>query len=87
MARHLQGRSVFATGSKLLGFCDNRVQEGDQLYLLAGGRIPFVLRPVPESASPSHFNLIGGAIVQGIMLGNAWDRKTDIEDRETIVLV
>jgi hypothetical protein len=78
--RHLDGRAIFTTDSHT-GFCDNRVTEGDRVYLLAGGRVPFVLRQVGNMTS--HFKVIGGAVVQGIMLGEA--RKPD--ELETIVLV
>jgi hypothetical protein len=71
---HLNGRAIFTTDSHM-GFCDDRVIEGDTVYFLAGGR------EVKNVAS--HFKVIGGAVVQGIMLGEAW--KPD--ELETIVLV
>ncbi|KAI1160833.1 heterokaryon incompatibility protein-domain-containing protein [Nemania serpens] len=43
---------------------------GDQISLFQGGKVPFVVRPMPYK---NEYKLIGPSYVHGIMYGEAWD--------------
>ncbi|KAM0340591.1 hypothetical protein ACHAPU_010428 [Fusarium lateritium] len=60
----------FSTEKGLLGFGGRDIKVGDAICVLAGGRMPFVLRPVSESPG-STYMYIGTAFVHGIMDGEA----------------
>lgn len=63
-----EGNHVFATENKRLGMATAAVQEGDEVLLIAGLRLPMIARKVGGA-----YRLIGAAFVHGIMLGEAWD--------------
>ncbi|RSM07899.1 hypothetical protein CDV31_008391 [Fusarium ambrosium] len=61
-------RRVFRTQQNYLGNGPGAARPGDQVWVLAGGRVPFVLRPQEEKGK---FELVGDAYVHGIMHGEA----------------
>ena len=65
------------------------VEEDDEIYLLAGGRVPFILREEKQNSmdEPQKFRLIGGANIDGMMLGELWPENTDVSKLKTIVLL
>lgn len=56
----------FITSKVYMGLGPHGMQEGDQIYLLLGGLLPFVLRPNPDDST---FKLVGICYVHGIMDG------------------
>jgi hypothetical protein len=64
------GRRFFVTKKGYFGIGPAELEEGDEIYILAGGKLPFVLRPLPES-QPDTFELVGDCYVHGIMDGEA----------------
>jgi hypothetical protein len=60
-------RSFVITKHGRLGWCPHTCQEGDVISVLAGGRVPFVLRKCGEN----QYQLIGDAYIHGIMDGEA----------------
>lgn len=60
-----------ALGYLGLGPADSR--PGDQIWLLAGGRTPYILRPLDSSSTEGkkHFHFVGESYVHGIMFGEA----------------
>ncbi|KAL9628595.1 MAG: hypothetical protein Q9204_005792 [Flavoplaca sp. TL-2023a] len=58
----------FATFQGQLGFSSSEVQPNDVIYVLYGGRTPFVLRP---SKIDNTMQLVGDAHVEGVMYGEA----------------
>ncbi len=46
------------------------LSEGDQVYILAGGKVPLVLRPVSGSQLDT-FELVGDCYIHGVMDGEA----------------
>ncbi|KAH7070319.1 heterokaryon incompatibility protein-domain-containing protein, partial [Paraphoma chrysanthemicola] len=60
------GRLLFVTDGKLVGLGDPNVIDGDEVWLLPGTEMPFILR----STSSNHHLLVGEAYVHGIMDGS-----------------
>ena len=76
-------------GAGLMGLGSSGTQAGDQVYLLKGGRVPFVLRPVePESGvggdgeATAKYRFIGECYVHGIMDGQALEIVGENPTRE-----
>ncbi|KAJ6780462.1 hypothetical protein PWT90_01828 [Aphanocladium album] len=67
-------RRVVSTANRYLGLVPRTAQEGDQVWLFAGGRTPYILRP---TGRPGKFIFIGEAYVHGIMDGEAAEGKED----------
>lgn len=61
----------FITNRGYIGIGSHDTKIGDCIYVLHGGKVPFILRPVEyQNVSPS-FQYIGHAFVHGIMDGEA----------------
>ena len=71
------GRKFVATNNARFGFAPERCQTGDLIAVLAGGNIPFVLRPAVVEGSPPRqwYRLIGDSYIHGIMDGEAFDEE------------
>ncbi|KAK4498991.1 hypothetical protein PRZ48_009502 [Zasmidium cellare] len=63
-----RSRRFFRTGDHQLGVGFKATRPGDEVWLLAGGRVPYVLRPL----SNGNYEFQGEAYVHGIMKGEAW---------------
>jgi hypothetical protein len=61
---HCGYRRFFITEKGYLGLGPNKIETGDQVCILFGGKTPFILRKVEE-----HYKLIGEAYIHGIMNG------------------
>lgn len=83
-------RRFFVTEGGYIGNGPPRVRPGDEIYVLPGGKMPFVLRRGTmgeigsslDSDFQSHHKLVGDCYVHGIMDGEA---MTDFEKRSCIV--
>ncbi|KAE9378296.1 hypothetical protein N431DRAFT_435446 [Stipitochalara longipes BDJ] len=64
------GRRFFVTKKGYFGIGPAELAEGDQIYILAGGKVPLVLRPLSES-QPNTFELVGDCYTHGVMDGEA----------------
>jgi hypothetical protein len=60
--QNVESRAFFTTDSRYLGFGPDCTAAGDQVFLLIGSHMPFVLRPAGEK-----FELVGACYVHGIM--------------------
>ncbi|KAH8745951.1 heterokaryon incompatibility protein-domain-containing protein [Hyaloscypha finlandica] len=69
------GRRFFVTKKGYFGIGPAELEEGDEIYILAGGKFPLVLRPSPES-QPNTFELVGDCYVHGVMDGEAVTERT-----------
>jgi hypothetical protein len=73
-------RALFITETGYMGM--GKVEEGDEIWVLLGGDVPFVLRPVPGS---SEYTLVGDCYLHGIMDGEA---VADLEGKlRSVVLI
>jgi hypothetical protein len=64
--------AFFITSKGYIGMGPPHTKSGDQVWILYGGRVPFVLRKAPENSALSEtqkFTLVGDAYVHGIMDG------------------
>lgn len=64
-------RRVFRTRENYLGNGPRKTKPGDQVWILAGAKVPFVLRP---QETGKHV-LVGDCYVHGIMHGEAFERQ------------
>jgi hypothetical protein len=62
----------------------SRSQAGDVVVVLYGGKVPYVLRPIP--GNPDHFELIGACYCDGIMDGELFQTTKEVEDRIFILV-
>lgn len=69
--RNSETRRCFVSESGYLGVGQESVEEGDQIVIFFGARIPFVIR---ERSDGKH-SIIGGAYVDGIMNGELLQGK------------
>ncbi|KAH8794546.1 heterokaryon incompatibility protein-domain-containing protein [Hyaloscypha sp. PMI_1271] len=89
------GRCFISTEKGYIGWAPEQCKKGDVVAVLAGGKVPYVLRP-EASSNPSeesgdsrkYYSVLGDAYIHGIMDGEV---VTELEDRggnwEEIVLV
>ena len=64
-------RRIFRTHENYLGNGPMSIRPGDQVWILAGTKIPFILRPQENG---KHV-LVGGSYVHGAMHGEAFERQ------------
>jgi hypothetical protein len=62
-----KGACLFRTQDGGMGTCRTNVKGGESIFVLAGGRVPFVLRP----SRPGHHKLVGECHIPGLMMGEA----------------
>jgi hypothetical protein len=74
------GRSVLVTHSGKIGLCEPKAEAGDEVWVLHGGRVPFLLRPVfqQESNGPAQYALVGACYITGVMDGEAFVGRSPI---------
>lgn len=70
-----QSRRLVRSHLGYLGLCFLDVQPGDEIWLIAGGRTPFTLRPMASKSShePRRFQFVGECFVHGLMFGETFD--------------
>jgi hypothetical protein len=78
----IQNRKFFVTREGYLGLGPREMQVGDEVYVLHGSNVPFVLRPksrppIDESYNPPYpiFSLVGACYLHGIMDGEACESQ------------
>lgn len=79
-------RKLFTTKEGRIGLGPRWMQPGDEVWILSGGSVPFILRPlssqnseengVKQPSSQKHHVVIGDCYVQGIMFGEAVSATT-----------
>lgn len=67
-------RRLFLTKARRFGISHNTLKIGDVVWLLAGAKTPFVLRPRQDGT----YELIGEAYVDGMMFGELWPEDEDV---------
>ena len=66
------GRSLATTAGKLIGLVPRLTQVDDEIFVLDGGQVLYVLRPVGEC-----FQCIGESYIHGLMDGEALRKLED----------
>jgi hypothetical protein len=74
-----EGRRMFRTKGDLLGMGPKSVQEGDEVWVLMGAKVPFVLRPVDGGRAPKRYRLVGEAFVLGYMDGEVLEEGREVQ--------
>ena len=64
-------RKLAKTADGYLAIVPDATELGDQVALLAGGSMPYVVRPIDDD-----WRLVGAAYVHGIMHGEAWNESS-----------
>jgi hypothetical protein len=67
-------RSLFSTSEGHLCLGPPSVQPGDKVFLLEGGRTPYILRKGDGGAEPT-YEFLGDCYVHGIMHGEMWTEE------------
>jgi hypothetical protein len=65
-------RRLFITQNKLLGLAPDESQIGDEIFILFGGQVLYVLRPTKD-----YYLLVGECYIHGLMDGQALSRLDD----------
>ncbi|KAI1751932.1 heterokaryon incompatibility protein-domain-containing protein [Xylaria castorea] len=74
-------KKLIITTRGLLGFGPHHSEVGDQVWILHGGKMPFVLRQATgEMCSTNDFLFLGPSYVNGIMQGEAVDLDNVVRD-------
>ncbi|KAI1419253.1 heterokaryon incompatibility protein-domain-containing protein [Xylaria sp. FL1777] len=69
---NIERKKLIITTTGMLGFGPHRSEIGDQVWILHGGKMPFVLKPARgERLLPNDFYYVGPSYVEGIMQGEA----------------
>ncbi|KAI2622483.1 heterokaryon incompatibility protein-domain-containing protein [Hypoxylon sp. NC1633] len=77
-------RTMFITHTGFLGFGPAHLSVGDEVWILQGGSVPFVLRRTIDRSMPDRRLFIGPSYVDGIMKG---ELALDAEQFDPISLV
>ncbi|KAK1526686.1 hypothetical protein CPAR01_13214 [Colletotrichum paranaense] len=70
------GRRFFISDTGLFGLASRDAQIGDQIWVVKGGRVPLILRPLPGPYRETHerdFTFVGDSYVHGIMEGELFE--------------
>ena len=62
------GRRLFVAGGRL-GWGPLDTKPGDRVYILPGGKVPFVLRKQTTNWNDNKYRLVGDCLLQGVMDG------------------
>ncbi|KAH6651675.1 heterokaryon incompatibility protein-domain-containing protein [Truncatella angustata] len=80
-------QSFFTTKMGLMGTGHVDTQPGDEVWVLRGGKIPFVLRP-SENDGETEYTFIGQGYVQGAMQGEIFQRGIcNVNTEQTIHII
>lgn len=75
LCKTLPGRAPYITRKGYLGLGHRDLKAGEEIWLLEGGRTPFVLWP-----GPMGYRLVGETYVHGFMRGEGWTpEQRDLE--------
>lgn len=80
-------RTMFRSDSHRLGLCYPNAEVGDEIWVLFGGRVPFLLRPHPQAhseppdgSSARVYRFVGECCYDGFMFGEGFSENGAIEE-------
>lgn len=87
LSNQIYDRAFFVTENKSLGVCEAGTKIGDEVCILYGGNVPFILRHAftDEAVTPHKrgYAMIGSCYLQGFMHGEALQAPNfDVEKEE-----
>lgn len=68
VAKRMENRSIYRTKDGYLGSGPASMKEGDEVWLLEGALVPFIMRPVHDTDGMA-FTLVGETYLHGFMHG------------------
>jgi hypothetical protein len=80
VSRAMRGRKFFTTEHKRYGIGPQTIQQGDLIFLFAGGRIPYILRP-SQSIGKTTFTFVGECYCHGLCEGQAFSESDVVWQR------
>ncbi|KAH7130986.1 heterokaryon incompatibility protein-domain-containing protein [Dactylonectria macrodidyma] len=69
----LMNKAMYTTGEGGLGVGPRGMRPGDEVWVIRGGRVPFVLRRRENSTAGDEFSLVGETYLHGAMDGDMLD--------------
>jgi Heterokaryon incompatibility protein (HET) len=82
-----EGRASFVTKSGRRGLGPAEIIPGDSVYILRGGRVPFILRKFHWKTVECAYNLVGEAYVEGLLHVGTDRLRADLNLKETTIHV
>lgn len=77
-------RRFILTDDGQVGFGPGSTQEGDDVVILPGGKLPYVFRRVHSNSTPT-YRLVGDAYINGVMAGERVDPESSPFERMILV--
>lgn len=78
---HMTQRNLFITSDGRIAKGSTSIQENDEVWLLHGATVPYILRPVKDRK----YEFVGEAYVHGIMQGEAFDESEEASTTVAII--
>jgi hypothetical protein len=73
----IYGRAIFVTNRGHIGLSYDKMEEGDEIWALHGGLVPFILRN--QQGGPDDFRaMVGDCYLDGYMDGEAYDKPREV---------
>lgn len=82
LIRALFERRTMITEKGYMGVVPLDTKVGDLIYVLAGGQVPYLLRPSHTAPRPNTYTFVGPCYVHGIMYGEALAGAAKLDDRD-----
>lgn len=76
-------QSLFVTRKGRIGLGHWETKPGDQVWILFGGRVPFILRTRADGKDPG-YDFVGWCYVQGIMRGELFAKGSEIAPKQVV---
>ncbi|KAK4235183.1 heterokaryon incompatibility protein-domain-containing protein [Achaetomium macrosporum] len=80
-------RCLFRTGDGWVGVCTETCEAGDEVWLLQGGAVPYVLRPCKEEGGKRKYLFCGECCVEGVMKGELVESGYAVADKLEDVVI
>lgn len=90
--KRCDGKRLCVLSNGRIGLANDRVQVGDEVFVVQGASEPFIFRRMTsnrerDGAPEQVFTLVGGAFVLGVMNGEIWDlAQTGDAQRESLTV-
>lgn len=83
----VRGRCLFTTYCGTLGLCYPNTLPGDEVWIMRGVHVPFIVRPceLADAGCASRFSFLGDCFLDGIMYGEMGKKEKSTE--RSIVMI
>ena len=82
-----RGRCLFTTYSGKMGLCHPNTLPGDEVWVMTGFQVPFVVRPLEpaDAGFAGKYSLCGDAFLDGIMDGELGEKEKSMSRPITMI--